>query len=113
MNPPLAMLITSSVTGAFVATVHAQSADRQIKYRQSVMNAQGYHFYTILGGMAKGTRPYDKDAAARSAKFIDELIEMPWDGFGPGTDLILSPLPVPDPEFAAHAHCKNPDLGGD
>jgi hypothetical protein len=35
------------------------------------------------------------------------------DGFGPGTDLILSPLPVPDPEFAAHAHCKNPDLGGD
>ena len=35
------------------------------------------------------------------------------DGFGPGTDLILSPLPVPDPEFAAHAHCKNPDLEED
>ncbi len=32
------------------------------------------------------------------------------DGFGPGVDLILSPLPVPDPDFAAHAHCKNPDL---
>lgn len=32
------------------------------------------------------------------------------DGFGPGTDLILSPLPVPDPDFAAHANCRNPDL---
>ena len=29
------------------------------------------------------------------------------DGAGPGVDLILSPLPVPDPNFAAHAHCKN------
>jgi cytochrome c556 len=86
MNPVVPILTALAVTGAFVATVHAQSADRQIKYRQSVMNAQGYHFYTILGGMAKGTRPYDKDAAARSAKIIDELIEMPWDGFGPGTD---------------------------
>ncbi len=32
------------------------------------------------------------------------------DGFGPGIDLILSPLLVPDPEFAAHANCRN--LGG-
>ena len=50
------------------------------------MTAQGYHFYGILGGMAKGTRPYDKEQAARSAKFIDELIEMPWEGFAPGSD---------------------------
>lgn len=29
------------------------------------------------------------------------------DGFGPGVDLILSPLPIPDPDFAAHANCNN------
>jgi hypothetical protein len=29
------------------------------------------------------------------------------DGFGPGVDLVLSPLLVPDPEFAAHANCHN------
>ena len=28
-------------------------------------------------------------------------------GFGPGIDLVLSPLIVPDEEFAAHANCRN------
>lgn len=49
------------------------------------MQAQGWHM-GVLGGMAKGTRPYDKDVAMRSAKFVDQLIEMPFDGFGPGTE---------------------------
>lgn len=29
------------------------------------------------------------------------------DFFGTGVDLILDPVPVPDPAFAAHANCKN------
>ncbi len=29
------------------------------------------------------------------------------DGFGPDVDLILSPLPELDPDFPAHARCKN------
>ena len=29
------------------------------------------------------------------------------DALGPGVDLILSPLPVPDPSFPAHANCHN------
>ena len=29
------------------------------------------------------------------------------DGFGPGVDLTLSPLVVPDPNFPAHANCNN------
>ena len=29
------------------------------------------------------------------------------DGFGPGVDLVLSPLVVPDPNFPAHAACHN------
>ncbi|HVJ75232.1 MAG TPA: cytochrome c [Casimicrobiaceae bacterium] len=86
MKPVISALIALAFTGAFVATVHAQSADRQIKYRQSVMYAQGYHFYGVLGDMAKGTRPYDKDVAVRSAKFIDTTIDMPWDGFTPGSE---------------------------
>ncbi|MEK6719311.1 MAG: hypothetical protein AABZ33_01420 [Chloroflexota bacterium] len=48
-------------------------------------------------------RPNSKYVSAGFDLFIP-------DGFGPGVDLILSPLPVPDPEFAAHANCRN--LGG-
>ena len=29
------------------------------------------------------------------------------DGFGPGVDLVLSPLLVPDPAFPAHSSCHN------
>jgi len=29
------------------------------------------------------------------------------DGAGPGVALVLSPLVVPDPDFAAHANCNN------
>lgn len=29
------------------------------------------------------------------------------DGIAPGVDLVLSPLPVPDPAFPAHSHCRN------
>ncbi|CAG0968900.1 Cytochrome c' [Burkholderiales bacterium] len=86
MKPVVPVLTALALVGAFVAAVHAQTPDRQIKYRQSVMAAQGYHFYGILGGMAKGTRPYDRDAATRSARYVDALIEMPWDGFAPGSE---------------------------
>ena len=29
------------------------------------------------------------------------------DGAGPGVDLRLNPLPIPDPSFPAHSHCNN------
>ena len=32
------------------------------------------------------------------------------DGFEDGVDLILSPVPMPDPDFPAHANCKNPEI---
>ncbi len=75
------------VVGVFSAAVSAQTArpDRSIKYRQGIMRAQIWNM-GILGAMAKGDRPYNKDEAVRSATFVHQLLEMPWDGFGPGTD---------------------------
>ena len=81
---PLAAAL--AVVGTFSAVVYAQSADRSIQYRRAVMSAQGWHMYVVLARMAKGTIPYDKDAAARSATYINQLVDMPWDGFGPGTE---------------------------
>ena len=43
------------------------------------------------------TREADSaDAAVRSAKFVDELIEMPWDGFAPGTESGAPTNALPD-----------------
>lgn len=74
-----------AVVGTFSAVVYAQSADRVVKYRQGIMQAQGWHM-GVLGGMAKGTRPYDKDVAVKHAKFVEALVQMPWEGFTPGSD---------------------------
>lgn len=85
MKPVVPVLTALAVVGAFSATVWAQSADRQIKYRQGILQGIGWHM-GVLGAMAKGERPFDKDTAVRSATFVNELAAMPWDGFGPGSD---------------------------
>ena len=85
MMPVVPALAVLAVAGTFATAVCAQSPDRQIKYRQGILQGMGWHM-GVLGAMAKGERPYDKDVAARSARFVHELAEMPWDGFGPGSD---------------------------
>ena len=85
MKQAVPIVAALAVVAAFSTAVYAQTADRSIKYRQGIMQAQGWHM-GVLGGMAKGTRPYDKDVAMRSAKYVDQLIDMPWEGFGPGTE---------------------------
>ncbi|HEY7903685.1 MAG TPA: cytochrome c [Casimicrobiaceae bacterium] len=76
------LLVGTAAAGAMAQDVRP---DRAIKYRQGVMTAINWHL-GILGAMAKGSRPYDKDIALRSATFLDELVQMPWDGFVPGSD---------------------------
>lgn len=86
MKPVVPVLTALAVAGAFATVVHAQSPDRQIKYRQAALATMGYHFFGVLAPMAKGDRPYDAQVAARSAKYVSEVSAMPWEGFGPGTD---------------------------
>ena len=75
------------IFGLVTASAFAQDVkpDRAIKYRQGVLGAMGWQF-GILGSMAKGERPYDKDVALRSATFVQQLSHMPWDGFVAGSD---------------------------
>ena len=48
------------------------------------------------------------DLSKPSSKFISAGFDLVLpDEIAPGVDLILSPLPIPDPDFPAHAHCKN------
>jgi cytochrome c556 len=77
-----------AVVLAFSAAVVAQEIkpDRAIKYRQGIMQAMGWNM-GVLGGMAKGEVPYNKDQAVRSATFVNELAKMPFDpGFVPVSD---------------------------
>lgn len=48
------------------------------------------------------------DLSKPSSKFMSAGFDLTIpDGLGPGVDLILSPLPVPDPDFPAFANCHN------
>lgn len=69
---------------------------------------QASGFITSIDVSVPGQVTVNFDPDQPNSKFVsagfDLLIP---DGFGPGVDLILSPLVVPDPDFPAHAHCKN------
>ena len=49
---------------------------------------------------------FDPTIPASKFKSLGFDLTIP-DGFAPGVDLVLSPLIVPDLEFAAHANCSN------
>jgi len=55
-----------------------------IKYRQSAMFLMSNHLGR-LAAMARGDRPFDAAAAQTSARTIDTLSRVVWDGFVPGT----------------------------
>jgi cytochrome c556 len=56
-----------------------------IKYRQGALFVLGQHF-SRLGAMANGRVPFDAKAAAENADVVLTLSQLPWAGFGPGTD---------------------------
>ena len=61
-----------------------------------------------IDGSVPGQVTITFDLDKPSSKFMSAGFDLTIpDGAGPGVDLILSPLPVPDPDFAAHAKCKN------
>jgi len=56
-----------------------------IKYRQSALFVMGQHFGR-LGAMASGRAPFDAKAAQENADVVAHMAQLPWAGFGPGTD---------------------------
>jgi cytochrome c556 len=68
-----------------VALAQFAKPENAIKYRQAAMFIQGQHVGRI-GGMVKGTRPFDQAEAARSAEIIEGMLKLPWEAFGSGTD---------------------------
>lgn len=84
-----AVLSFAVAAGALLSSVPASAQfakpEDAIKYRQSALFVMGQHFGR-LGAMANGRVPFDAKAAADNADLVLTLSQLPWAGFGPGTD---------------------------
>ena len=73
-----ASLVVAAVSG----TVLAQAKpDVLVKQRQAVMTLQGKYFGPIAGMASGKVTPYNADVVSRSATYLENLAQMPWDGF--------------------------------
>lgn len=87
MKPSFKIVLASLLAVAFSSNVSADGVKPEdaIKYRKSVMSVMSWQFQP-LGAMAKGERPFDKDAFARNAAYLEVLSKMPLEGFVAGSD---------------------------
>jgi cytochrome c556 len=79
--------LVAVVAAAVMVMAYAQEAkpDRAIKYRQAALTTMSWNF-GVMGAMAKGEMPYNKDEAIKRATTVAEVSTLPWEAFGPGTD---------------------------
>jgi cytochrome c556 len=82
-------LALGAALGCAIAMTTAWAQDvkpeRAIKYRQGIMAAQGWNM-GAMAAMVKGERPYSKDEFLKRATYLDQLVQMPWEGYTPGSD---------------------------
>ncbi len=67
------------------AAAQFAKAEDAIKYRQSALFVMQQHF-SRLGNMANGRIPFDAKAAQENADVVAHMAQLPWAGFGAGTD---------------------------
>ena len=56
-----------------------------VKQRQAVMTLQGKYFGPIAGMASGKVSPYNADVVSRNATYLENLSQMPWDGFHEST----------------------------
>jgi len=87
-------LVAASVAiavGGIAGTALAQvKPDVLVKQRQAVMTLQGKYFGPIAGMASGKVTPYNADVVARSATYLENLAQMPWDGFHESTKGVKS-----------------------
>lgn len=79
-----AALVAAALGGASLEAFAQAKPDVLVKQRQAKMTLQGKYLGPI-GGMLKGTIPYNADTVALNATFLENLSRMAWDGFDPST----------------------------
>lgn len=61
-----------------------------VKQRQAAMTLQGKYFGPIAGMASGKVSPYNADIIARNATYLENLVQMPWDGFAESTKDVKS-----------------------
>ena len=75
----------AALFAAVPASAQFAKAEDAIKYRQSALFVMGQHFGRI-GAMANGKVPFDAKAATEDAEIVHAMAQLPWAGFGAGTE---------------------------
>jgi cytochrome c556 len=75
-------LALAVASGAALAQV---KPDVLVKQRQSAMTLIGKYWGPIAGMASGKVSPYNADAVARNATYLENLAQMPWDGFHEST----------------------------
>jgi len=70
------------VAGVALAQV---KPDVLVKQRQAVMTLQGKYWGPIAGMASGKVSPYNADVVSRNATYLENLAQMPWDGFHEST----------------------------
>ncbi|MBO9355878.1 cytochrome c [Bordetella petrii] len=85
--PMLAAAACISAVSLWSAPAHAQFAKPAdaIKYRQSALTLMGSHFGRMQP-VVKGQAPYDAAQIKANVQLLNTLADLPWAGFGPGTE---------------------------
>ena len=78
----LAALVAAT---ALPASAQFAKSEDAIKYRQGALAVLGQHFGR-LGAMANGKIPFDAKAAQENAEVVAFMANLPWAGFGAGTE---------------------------
>ena len=87
MKKKLSLFVAAAVLGVVSAPSMAQfvKAEDAIKYRQSAFALMGSHFGR-MAPVAKKEMPYDAEQIKANVAVLSVLANLPWAGFGAGTD---------------------------
>ena len=78
----IAGMALAMASGAALAQM---KPEMQVKQRQAAMTLIGKYWGPIAGMASGKVSPYNADVVARNATYLENLAQMPWDGFHEST----------------------------
>ena len=86
MKKSLAAIAVALAVGSLSGAAFAQmKPEVLVKQRQSAMTLIGKYWGPIAGMASGKVSPYNADVVSRNATYLENLAQMPWDGFHEST----------------------------